>query len=170
MAHINLKTVVHGMIHENVAIHTLSIDRSGRVEMELVSLQGKGTMGNPIGSDFIKLILTFDKEESQNYFKTGSAPICDGWISVKEKVPEYGKRVLLYMKAPDWGDKQIHIGSRTHTDMSGDHWNVDYGHYISHWMSLPELPCEYVDMQVTPLTVPYPSVKGPDGEGPGSEE
>lgn len=89
------------------------------------------------------------------------------WISVKEKVPEYGKRVLLYMKAPAWGDKQIHIGCRTNTDASGDHWNVDYGHYISHWMPLPELPREYIDMQVTPLSVPYPSVKGPDDEGPG---
>jgi hypothetical protein len=67
-------------------------------------------------------------------------------------VPEYGKRVLLYMKAPAWGDKQIHIGCRTHTDASGDHWNVDYGHYISHWMPLPELPREYIDMQVTSLS------------------
>jgi hypothetical protein len=85
------------------------------------------------------------------------------WISVKEKVPEYGKRVLLYMKAPAWGDKQIHIGCRTNTDASGDHWNVDYGHYISHWMPLPELPREYIDMQVASLSVPDLSCKGPDG-------
>lgn len=92
------------------------------------------------------------------------------WISVKQEVPEYGKRVLLYMKAPTWGDKQIHIGCRTHTDQSGDHWNVDYGHYISHWMPLPEPPKEYVEKYVSSLRVPYTSCKGPDGEGPGSRE
>lgn len=88
------------------------------------------------------------------------------WISVKEKVPEYLQNVLIYIKRPHEKEGRIVFGHRVSTDASGHMWSIDYSHYITHWMPLPEPPREYVDTQVAPLMVPYPCCKGPDGEGP----
>jgi hypothetical protein len=70
------------------------------------------------------------------------------WISVKERLPEYGEQVLLQIKTwrVYWCDiKSIAIGSRLSTNSSGENWSM-YGSScsdrssVTHWMPLPKLP------------------------------
>ena len=58
------------------------------------------------------------------------------WISVKDRLPEVGERVLIYVPA---------------TDGDCDHWIADFqmqgkwqmfGYNATHWMPLPESPKE----------------------------
>ena len=59
-----------------------------------------------------------------------------GWISVKNYLPEIGKRVLVYQKDGITGDYEIIIQYRQFEEI----WS-DYGyHRISHWMPLPKVP------------------------------
>jgi hypothetical protein len=60
----------------------------------------------------------------------------NGWISVKDRLPEVGERVLIYVPA---------------TDGDCDHWIADFqmqgkwqmfGYNATHWMPLPKPPEE----------------------------
>jgi len=65
------------------------------------------------------------------------------WISVKERLPEYGDDVLIVCSCSDY--EEVFVGYRAHTDAGGEHFrrlgsNKDmYG--VTHWVSLPALPC-----------------------------
>lgn len=58
------------------------------------------------------------------------------WISVKEKMPEFDERVLVYKKQ----HKKIEISHVYSLDKRGYNWTCDYGHYVTHWQYLPEPP------------------------------
>ncbi len=65
------------------------------------------------------------------------------WIPSKRgRVPKYGTPVSVW-----FGDHKPHahrhhilIARRTKTDISGEHWDCDYGHHITHYALLPEGP------------------------------
>jgi len=65
------------------------------------------------------------------------------WISVKDRLPEYKKRVILY--APSYSGRPIFEGILKQTDESGNVWE-DAEKFIrtsiTHWQSLPEPPKE----------------------------
>lgn len=105
---------------------------------------------------------------SQNEFAIGgNVSKKETWVDVSDWLPEYEQPVLVYCKGADWKKGIIYLGKRLSTDIDGERWSVDNSHLIKYWMPLPEAPHEYVEMQVSPLSVPYPSCKGPDDEGLG---
>ena len=65
------------------------------------------------------------------------APTVSGWVSVKDRLPEHGKRYLIYATS---GDNKIGYITTTafggHFVLSGRraYWKV------THWMPLPEPP------------------------------
>ena len=62
-----------------------------------------------------------------------------GWVSVKDKLPEHGKRYLIYATSGDNKTSYITIAAFSgHFYLSGRraYWKV------THWMPLPELPKE----------------------------
>jgi len=61
-----------------------------------------------------------------------------GWISVKDRLPDYSNQVIVFKEH----HKAIEIANRTHTSSKGDFWSCEYGHYITHWMPLPNPPQE----------------------------
>nr|DAI02020.1 MAG TPA: Protein of unknown function (DUF551) [Bacteriophage sp.] len=78
-----------------------------------------------------------------------------GWISVKDRLPEHGKQVLLI--AYGWSDTTVYIGQLKHTDaetswLTGftskeSEWCIQGWSYlkeplVTHWMPLPEPPEE----------------------------
>ena len=80
------------------------------------------------------------------------------WISVKDRLPEVGKKVLLIVYG--WKDSIVYIGKLqpgwSHDDPNGEHnfwgipvkasdWLIDGWSYFKHpdvhyWTDLPELP------------------------------
>lgn len=62
------------------------------------------------------------------------------WISVKDRLPEIGKSVLIYY--PKWDGDEIQVakleGDGMMFDICGE-FNIGTG-VITHWMSLPEPP------------------------------
>lgn len=58
------------------------------------------------------------------------------WISIDEALPRYGQKVLIYKTK----HSTIELAWLTHTNSGGNHWSVDYSHYVTHWMPLPEPP------------------------------
>ena len=73
----------------------------------------------------------------------GICPNCETlnrqWISVKERFPEIGQRVLVYDKNGVQGGWDIDIEKR----VEGDFWSEGGIHSgITHWMPLPEAPKE----------------------------
>lgn len=78
-----------------------------------------------------------------------------GWISVKDRLPEYGEQVLL--TAYGWSDTTVYIGQLKHMDaetswLTGitskeSEWCIEGWSYlkepvVTHWMPLPEPPKE----------------------------
>lgn len=78
-----------------------------------------------------------------------------GWISVKDRMPEYGEQVLL--TAYGWSDTTVYIGQLKHMDaetswLTGitskeSEWCIRGWSYlrepvVTHWMPLPEPPEE----------------------------
>ncbi len=49
------------------------------------------------------------------------------WISVEERLPAYGVRVLItrLRTHSDTADRMVVIGRRTYTDGGGEHWALD---------------------------------------------
>ena len=83
------------------------------------------------------------------------APAVD-WISVEDKLPEYGEQVLLI--AYGWSDTTVYVGQLKHMDaetswLTGitskeSEWCIQGWSYlrepvVTHWMPLPQLPKEY---------------------------
>jgi hypothetical protein len=60
----------------------------------------------------------------------------DNWIDVKDELPKYNQRVLLYKTYHD----VIEIGIRLKTDKSGEYYSCEYSHYVTHWQPLPKPP------------------------------
>lgn len=60
------------------------------------------------------------------------------WKSIngEKNLPQYSKHVLLWNEE----HKMMNIGYRTHSDITGEHWSVEYEHYITHWRELPDPP------------------------------
>lgn len=63
------------------------------------------------------------------------------WISVEDDLPKYGVRVIV-----DRPRRELCIARRTHTDLTGEHWNCDYYHDIVDWMYLPETRRSYTSV------------------------
>lgn len=55
------------------------------------------------------------------------------WISVKDRLPETRKRVLVFIKKP------ANYTSIDTDRIVDDRW-VRWGRYVTHWMPLPEPP------------------------------
>lgn len=82
-----------------------------------------------------KIFSTFDEVYKDNYAPTN-------WISVKDRLPEHGKRYLVYATSGD--GKEHHITTAAyggHFALSGRcaYWKV------THWAYLPEPPKEEAD-------------------------
>lgn len=94
-----------------------------------------------------RLIVEFDECEVGQHFN-GFVPLSDRkWIPIEEELPAYKENVLVYAKSPDWTQGKIVVGCRTYTDIDGEHWAVDYAHYITHWKPLPASPTELTGQQ-----------------------
>lgn len=62
------------------------------------------------------------------------------WISVKHRLPEIGKSVLIYY--PKWNGDEIQVAKLEDDEMMFDvcgEFNIRVG-AVTHWMSLPEPP------------------------------
>lgn len=59
------------------------------------------------------------------------------WISLKDELPSYGRRVLLITKGVD--NELVRLGLRSYTDKDGEHFNPS-GLHTTHWMELPKPP------------------------------
>ena len=70
-------------------------------------------------------------------------PVKQGWISVKDGLPEIDQKVLVY----DAGDEtEIHV-YHLREDLDGLYWDDEGGwavdfENVTHWMPLPEPPKE----------------------------
>ena len=72
---------------------------------------------------------------------------CDGWISVKDGLPEIGQRVLTCVQGQPWDAKQYFVS--LHEYGSTKKWANEYEwRYVTHWMPLPDLPQEATDGHV----------------------
>lgn len=60
------------------------------------------------------------------------------WISVKERLPRYAERVILY----DSNHRVIYTGIRESTGANGEVFTetMEYSRRVTHWMPLPEPP------------------------------
>ena len=64
----------------------------------------------------------------------------DRWISVKDRLPESGKSVLIYY--PYWDGDEIQVAKLEYDEMMFDvcgEFNIRVG-AVTHWMPLPEPP------------------------------
>ena len=64
------------------------------------------------------------------------------WISVKERLPEIGRSVLIYY--PYWDGDEIQVAKLDDDEMMFDvcgEFNIRVG-AVTHWMPLPEPPKE----------------------------
>lgn len=74
-------------------------------------------------------------EDLQKSVKPVESPVSDKWISVKDRLPEVGKRVLVYRK-------NIKMSSTDQYDaFPGDRFSFHYSE-VTHWMPLPAAPGE----------------------------
>ena len=65
------------------------------------------------------------------------------WISVKDRLPIPGERVLCFAK---WKSHPTAVGSDTMlVDYFGSSVPLDDGYVITHWMNLPKPPKENDD-------------------------
>ena len=70
------------------------------------------------------------------------------WISVEDRLPPYGQKVLAYWRPVDHKERPFHrqiiIAEQTPYGVDGDWWangrNYDTETFITHWMPLPEPP------------------------------
>ena len=66
------------------------------------------------------------------------------WISIKDKLPDYGEGVLLY--SPNTPNYTGRVGERRFTDKEGDHYFIADGSGdkikwpVTYWMPLPDPP------------------------------
>ena len=63
------------------------------------------------------------------------------WISVEERLPKSGERVLIMFK-PFEDDENISIGWLTKSDFDCYDDSVNFFRSVTHWMPLPEPPKE----------------------------
>ena len=66
------------------------------------------------------------------------------WISVEERLPESGERVLIMFK-PFEDDENISIGWLTKSGFDCYDDSVYFFRSVTHWMPLPEAPKEVQD-------------------------
>ncbi len=68
--------------------------------------------------------------------------ITEGWISVKDRLPEYKKEVIIH--TPTYSGKPVRIGSLDCTDNNGHNWKSDgyllSSNSVTHWQPLPKPP------------------------------
>jgi len=157
MAKIKIFRRGHAPIEDNLHFESVYPNASGQYRLSFQNISDTAEL-RLITIDVLKVEIPFvPKDEVIN------------WISVKHELPKYEKQVLVNYLSESL--KRITtVAKRVATDAKGEHW-IGAGYtegFITHWMPLPEPPREYVEKQVTPLSVPYPSCKGPDGEGPGT--
>lgn len=81
-------------------------------------------------------------EDVENAFKAGaewqkqqSEQEITKWISIKEKLPEFDKDVLVL----DYGTLKV-AKYRKQFMSNRKYWDIDGGSVVTHWMPIPELP------------------------------
>lgn len=77
------------------------------------------------------------------------------WIDSKNELPNYGKKVLgsINYTVKNGGGLTVELVSRTHTDRSGEHWEVltnnqscEYtSHRVEWWAEIPKPPISSSD-------------------------
>lgn len=80
------------------------------------------------------LIPTFRVEQMMEHF------VKPDWISVKDRLPEIGKSVLIYY--PKWDGDEIQVAKLEDDGMMFDicgEFNIGTG-VVTHWMPLPQKP------------------------------
>lgn len=61
----------------------------------------------------------------------------NGWISVEDRLPRYGERVLVINEAVKGGYNMYNVG----VTVREPHLNFTFwGHKVTHWQPLPEPP------------------------------
>ncbi len=60
------------------------------------------------------------------------------WISIEDRLPEAGVRVLLV--CVDRAETILHTGRRWHVKQDTAWWSVPSFYEVTHWMPLPEPP------------------------------
>lgn len=81
-----------------------------------------------------RLIPTFRVEQMMGHF------VKPDWISVKDRMPEIGKSVLIYY--PQWDGDEIQVAKLEDDGMMFDicgEFNIGAG-VVTHWMPLPQKP------------------------------
>lgn len=72
------------------------------------------------------------------------------WISVEERLPEFGERVLVCGRIDDFGDEPeygIDIAYRYHAGVEHIDFYWDSTFDVTHWMPLPEPPSGFKEVQ-----------------------
>ena len=62
-----------------------------------------------------------------------------GWISVKDRLPDQNIRVLVWMQDNEEEYTQIDTDRWSCTMEQGYHW-IRWGNRVTHWMPLPQPP------------------------------
>lgn len=81
-------------------------------------------------------------EPAEKYYKAqlNESSVKNKWIKLNAMPPPYGVDVLVYFDNNSTMSSSIKITHRTHTDVKGEHFANDLGHYVTHWMPLPFRP------------------------------
>lgn len=70
------------------------------------------------------------------------------WRICRHVLPDYGHRMLLAYQSKNSAWTHVLIGTRSHTDQNGEHWNDDRDDAIADsvevfaWMPLPKVTSE----------------------------
>lgn len=68
-------------------------------------------------------------------------PVNDGWVRVDSgELPDYRLVVDVYKSHHN----VVEPAARLSTDITGEKWSCEYGHYITHWRLRPEPPKQTV--------------------------
>lgn len=93
-----------------------------------------------INKDELIKALKYDREQYERGYSDGLN--ADKWISVKDRLPEIGKSVLIYY--PYWGGDEIQVAKLEYDEMMFDvcgEFDIRV-EAVTHWIPLPEPPKE----------------------------
>lgn len=81
----------------------------------------------------------FGKENGYKYLAEKLAQ--SGWISVKHRLPEYSKLVLIWGKLEQYNERKVYTGINIQSG-ADNRWRSlgNTLHDVTHWMPLPNPP------------------------------
>lgn len=86
---------------------------------------GKGSLGDRI-------------LKAMEEYKSQCSPVESKWVSVKERLPKYGQRVLTYNPTNEISDEEIRV--IMYGSVAGG-----FPSSVTHWQPLPELPSPTIE-------------------------